>query len=81
MGTQKFRGAGGAGAVGTPLGQTANAGSVSAHVRAERRRPGYVRGFVLALDVERRLREVRARVAAARALDDADDIALVRACR
>ncbi|HET7131820.1 MAG TPA: hypothetical protein VFJ95_06205 [Gammaproteobacteria bacterium] len=68
---QKFRGAGGAGAVHTPPARPVTAAPSGAEPRdtasrfgAECRRQAHARGWVLALDVERRLREVRARAAA-----------------
>jgi len=93
MGIQSFRGAGGAGAIGTPRAQPKTAfedndiAAMGTGARApldgEQKSSG--RGWVLSLDVERRLREVRARVSGSpippRSLDDADDVALVRACR
>ena len=93
MGMQKFRGAGGAGAVGTPRAQpvaaahsvASDTGDAGAPFGPERLRPASARGWVLALDVERRLKEVRAHVGSSlnppRSLDEADDVALVRACR
>ncbi|HEX5045571.1 MAG TPA: hypothetical protein VFX89_00490 [Gammaproteobacteria bacterium] len=87
MGTQSFRGAGGAGAVRTSRTQVESARDEHDAVPADadllgRDRPRG-RGWVLSLDVERRLREVRAhvsRTARARA-DDAVDVALLRPCR
>jgi hypothetical protein len=71
MGMQKFRGAGAAGAVHTPPAQPATAAhsvaaprATASRFRPECQRQAYARGWVLALDVERRLREVRARAAA-----------------
>ncbi|HET8699973.1 MAG TPA: hypothetical protein VFO94_20990 [Gammaproteobacteria bacterium] len=68
---QKFRGAGGAGAVHTPSARTVAAAHTIAEPRdtesrfgPECRRRAHARGWVLALDVERRLREVRARASA-----------------
>ncbi|HEX5045946.1 MAG TPA: hypothetical protein VFX89_02405 [Gammaproteobacteria bacterium] len=89
MGTQSFRGAGGAGAVRTSRTQldldrdgAARSDVEGAPDLLGRPRPRG-RGWVLSLDVERRLREVRARVSQtsrARA-DDAVDVALIRPCR
>jgi hypothetical protein len=95
MGTQSFRGAGGAGAVRTSRAQLEalderndtplEAPRAFSQLEGDRRRNSRGRGWVLSLDVERRLREVRARVGdtlpRARPLDEADDVALIRACR
>jgi len=95
MGIQSFRGAGGAGAIGTPRAQktafedssinAVGTGSATARLDGEQPLKPSGRGWVLSLDVERRLREVRARVSGSpiqpQSLDDADDVALVLACR
>ena len=72
MGMQQFRGAGAAGAVSTALegalervaSSAAPPVTAAAGFNGAGRRQTLARGWVLALDVERRLRDVRARVAA-----------------
>jgi hypothetical protein len=61
MATQSFRGAGGAGAVGTPRpgrDRAIRIDAAAAKGAGERRRQAYARGWVLALDVNQRLTEM-----------------------